>query len=117
MPRSARPRPTAAAASRYAGSPPPFEPQNTQTLDRAGTPASCQARPPRDWTAVLRDGARRLNLAAARGFGVLAAVARGDHDRGEQRPQEGEPGAGEERVLEALGQRDRRIAHARGERV
>src|SRR3954449_4364169 len=103
-PRSASPRPTAAAVSRYAGSAPPLEPQNTQTLARAGTPASCQARPPRDLACSLRDRARGLDLAASRRGGVLAAVARRDHHRGGHRPEDREPGADEERVVEALGE-------------
>ena len=49
--------------------------------------------------------------------GVLAAVARGDHHRGEHRSEDGEPGADEERVVEALGEGHRRVAHAGGERV
>src|SRR3954452_3673382 len=103
MPRSASPRPTAAAVLRYTGSAPPLEPQKTQTLDRAGTPASCQARPPRDLAEPLRDRAGRLRLAAPRRLGVLAAVARGNHHRGEHRAQDGKPGADEEGVVEALG--------------
>src|SRR3954451_25151510 len=101
MPRSASPRPTAAAVLRYTGSAPPLEPQKTQTLDRAGTPASCQACPPRDFAEPLRNGAGRLRLAAARGLPVLAAVARGDHHRREHRRQHREPGPDQERVLEA----------------
>src|SRR3954451_22380567 len=115
MPRSASSRPTAAAVSRYTGSAPALEPQKTQTLDRAGTPASCQARPPRRWS--LRGRGRRLGLAAPRRRGVLAAVARRDKHRGEERRQQREPGADDKRVLEALVQRYRRVAHARGDGV
>src|SRR5215212_3411407 len=50
----------------------------------------------------------RDQLAAPRGLGVLAGGAAGDeHDR-EDRAGDRYPGAGEEGVLEALGQRDRR---------
>ena len=50
------------------------------------------------------------------GLGVLARVARGDQHRGEDGAGEGEPGADQERVLEAVGERDRAVAHAVGDR-
>src|SRR4051794_28468223 len=46
MPRRARPSPTRRAAPSKAGSSPTLEPQKTQTLDGAGTPAWSQAGPP-----------------------------------------------------------------------
>ena len=74
---------------RTRGSAPAFEPQKTQTLDRAGTPASCQARPPRDlWPAPLRDGGDAGSTSPRCAASACSRLSRdGDQHRGEDRAE------------------------------
>jgi hypothetical protein len=51
-------------------------------------------------------------LRAARRLGMLAAVARGDQDGGQDRAGDRKAGADEERAIESFGQGDRCAVHA-----